>query len=161
RFLARRAQRRAPRRKERGCRPWLEPLEDRLAPAAVTWVGGSADWNTVSNWSDGTVNRLAGPTADAVINTSGMTGTPPAGSHTVHSLTSKAAINLTGGTLTVNGAFQETGATLALLGGTLANAVLTSDTTVQGSSSGGALSGVKVNADLSVVTPGGSLALSG
>ena len=38
-----RTDRRAPGRKV-----WLslEPLEDRLAPANVTWIAGSANWNT-------------------------------------------------------------------------------------------------------------------
>src|SRR5262245_59562871 len=142
----------------------LELLEARLAPATVTWVGGSGNWSTVANWSDGTVNRLPGPADDAVINTTGITVTHSSGSDTVKSVTSNAAIKLTGGTLTVNGTFQETGATLALLGGTLANAVLTSDTPVAGSDvpigggfgsllTGSTLDGVTLNADLDV--PGG------
>src|SRR5438445_4393647 len=38
------------------CRPWVERLEDRLAPAfgVNTWVGGSADWAaSTANWDQG------------------------------------------------------------------------------------------------------------
>src|SRR5262249_17561333 len=113
-------------------RPSLELLEVRLAPATITWVGGSGDWNTTTNWSGG---ALPAPSDDAVMCTPGITVTHSPRPHAVHSLTSNAAFKLTGGTLTVNGTFQETGATLALLGGTLANAMVSSDTTVVGSDS--------------------------
>lgn len=50
------------------CRLILEPLEDRLAPAVVSWVnpvGGS--WHNPANWSDGVTNRLPGAGDDVVI----------------------------------------------------------------------------------------------
>src|SRR5262249_5706199 len=37
-------------------RPILEQFEDRTLLSTVTWVGGSGDWNTVGNWSDGATN---------------------------------------------------------------------------------------------------------
>ena len=30
--------------------PGLEVLEDRTVPSVVTWIGGSGDWDTASNW---------------------------------------------------------------------------------------------------------------
>lgn len=49
----------------RVAKPFLEILEDRLAPAAVnlTWTGAtSADWTTAANWIDpnGAVASCAG-----------------------------------------------------------------------------------------------------
>src|SRR5438105_3060012 len=58
--------RRRPRRL--GCRPALDLLEDRLAPAAIGWDGGAGgvgtDWNTPANWVGDT---LPGSNDDAQI----------------------------------------------------------------------------------------------
>src|SRR4051812_41942254 len=37
----------------------VETLEERLAPAAITWQGTTTSWNTPSNWSTGTVPGTA------------------------------------------------------------------------------------------------------
>jgi hypothetical protein len=42
-------------RAERICRPRLEVLEDRTAPATINWIGGSGDFNTAGNWGGGVV----------------------------------------------------------------------------------------------------------
>src|SRR5262245_44326721 len=56
-WLERRVNRRAPGggRRKRARQLSVEHLEVRIAPAAVTWVAGSGDWNTGSNWSTGKV----------------------------------------------------------------------------------------------------------
>ena len=48
------------------------------ASYSKTWVGGSGDWNTTSNWSGGT---LPGASDDVLIPT-GVSVTPSSGSHT-------------------------------------------------------------------------------
>src|ERR1700722_2792113 len=48
-------------------RPWIEALEDRLAPAVDTWnITGSGNWDTAANWSTGNV---PGSSDTAVIQT--------------------------------------------------------------------------------------------
>jgi hypothetical protein len=78
----------------------LEPLESRILLTLVNWVGGSGDWNTGSNWSNGT-----GPGAgdDVVIDQPGITVSHSTGSHTVQSLTVSDAFTLSGGALSVTG----------------------------------------------------------
>jgi len=55
-------------RSQKFCRPHLEALEDRLAPAVVFWDGGTqgtgTDWNEASNWVG---DVLPGPGDDARI----------------------------------------------------------------------------------------------
>jgi hypothetical protein len=52
-------------------RPRLELLEDRRAPAVLTWVGPSGgEWSVGSNWDAG---RAPAAAADAVIDTPGVT----------------------------------------------------------------------------------------
>jgi hypothetical protein len=85
-------------------RPQLESLEDRLAPATVTWINpAGGDWATVANWSDGTVNRLPGSTDDAVI--PDLAGTPlithASGSDSIRSLTCQESLSISSGTLTI------------------------------------------------------------
>jgi hypothetical protein len=64
-------------------RPRVEVLEDRLVPAAVSWVGGaSGSWALAGNWSTGT---LPGAGDDVAIN-GPVTVTHAAGSDTIHSL---------------------------------------------------------------------------
>src|SRR5579862_3137909 len=50
-------------------RPWIERLEERLAPATVTWNNAAGgDWDTASNWTDNLgVHRLPGATDDVAI----------------------------------------------------------------------------------------------
>src|ERR1035438_9499530 len=116
--------------------------------ATVTWVGGSGDWNTVTNWSTG---ALPG-TNDNVLIGSGpaITVTHSSGTHTVQSITNQQAFSLSGGTLTVSNIFQTT-KTLTLSGGTLQTAtVVTSSGASLTVSSSGTLSGVTVNGVLDV-----------
>src|SRR4051812_26987529 len=94
----------APRRKKSIHRPLhFQSLEERLVLATVNWIGGSGDWNTVANWSDGATNRLPGAADDAVINVAGITVTHAAGVHAVQSLTINDPFTLAGGALTVSG----------------------------------------------------------
>ena len=75
-------------------RPELERLEDRLAPATITWDGGpsgtSTNWNTAANWVG---DVLPGPSDDAVIGAafSGITISTSA-NVAVKSVTSDAAL---------------------------------------------------------------------
>jgi hypothetical protein len=86
---------------------------------------------------------------DAVINISGITVTHSSNvTDSVHSLTSSAAVVLSGGTLNMAGNVQVTNAGLTLQGGTLGNATVVAGTTVTGQS--GTLSGVTLNGNLNV-----------
>src|SRR6516162_5949358 len=97
----------------------LESLEERALPSTVTWIGGSGDWDTASNWSDGTTKRLPGPADDAVINITGISVTHlTTATDSVHSLTSKAAIVVGAGSLSVASA-STISSTLDFDGGTL------------------------------------------
>jgi hypothetical protein len=73
-----------PRRHRRAwARPRVEPLEGRLVPATVTWVGGaSGTWATAADWSTG---ALPGSGDDVIIN-GPVTVTHAAGSDTIHTL---------------------------------------------------------------------------
>jgi hypothetical protein len=88
----------------------LEILEDRVVPAAVTWIAGNGDWDVATNWSTGTV---PGAADDVDINVSGVTITHTAATaHSVNSLKLEAG-TLTGpDSLTVTGQFTWTGGTL-------------------------------------------------
>ena len=96
-----------------------------LLPAnadTVSWVGGTGDWNTVANWSTG---ALPGPNDDVVISpaSSSITVTHSSGTHTVKTLTSQRAFQLTGGLLTVSNTVQVNN-TFTLAGGVLVNATV-------------------------------------
>jgi hypothetical protein len=119
----------------------LEALEDRAVPATVTWVNpAGGDWDTAANWSDGTVSRLPGPSDDAVIPTPGITVTHinSSANDSVHSLTSAAALALSGGTLSLGAASEvdsltQTGGTLTGAGDlTVDNALLWTSGTMSG-----------------------------
>src|SRR5271166_6436224 len=79
----------------------LECLEERVVLSTISWINPSGgNWDTASNWSGGKVPTLQD---DVVINTTGIDIThssPTADS--VHSLTSRAAITLSAGSLQVN-----------------------------------------------------------
>jgi RHS repeat-associated protein len=75
-----------------------------LRAATVTWVGGSGDWNTAANWSTGV---LPGPSDDVVIDRPGeILVTHSSGTHTVRSVLSQEAFQLSGGSLTVSNTVQ-------------------------------------------------------
>jgi hypothetical protein len=163
----------SPRRRKRYL-ALLEGLEDRIAPATVSWVGGSGDWANLANWRDDTgVNRLPGPGDDAIINVTGISVTHNLGSHTVQSLTVNDAFSLAGGTLTVTGNLQvQNNNTFALGGGTLAIATVTAGTTITATGNGaltgvtlagtlGINSGVTVTANQGLTLSGGAVQLNG
>ena len=102
----------------------FERLENRLLLATVNWIGGSGDWNTVANWSDGATNRLPNAGDDVFLDKAGgpLTITHASGSDTVHSLhANQSNFVLAGGSLAFSaagvidlapGLFQWTGGTL-------------------------------------------------
>jgi RHS repeat-associated protein len=79
--------------------PIFEALENRVLPAQITWINGAGgDWGTASNWD---LNRVPIASDDAVINQSGIVVTHQQGNDTVHSLSSTAALAISGGGLTI------------------------------------------------------------
>lgn len=145
--------RRPCRRADRFFRPWLEPLEHRLAPAIVTWVNPQAgDWAKASNWSDGSTPRLPGPGDEVVI--PALPGVIMYNrTDSIKSLTSVTQLGLTGGTLTVSTTAQLS-ASLTLWGGTLKDATVTmaNGAEILGSTSGGTLDGIVLNGDLDLTS---------
>ncbi len=124
----------------------VEALEDREAPAVVTWIGGSGDWNNGSNWDTGLV---PGSNDHAVIDKPDILVIHSAGTNSIQSLTiANNAFELTGGTLDVAGVV-EGGTVLQLKGGTLANATVDGATNVLVSSSG-SLRSVTINSVLNL-----------
>jgi Bacterial Ig-like domain (group 3) len=108
--------------RKRPSRLRLESLEDRLAPATVTWMNpAGGDWDVPGNWSTGKV-----PTAmdDAVIDVA----MPITITHSmaltdqVHSLLCENTLNISAGTLGVSAPSFVTGALagLTVTGGTVA-----------------------------------------
>src|ERR1039458_7420993 len=119
--------------------------------ATVSWVGGSGDWNTATNWSTG---ALPGTNDTALINTPGgpFTITHSVGTHTVQSLQSQQAFTLSGGSLTVSNTVQ-INSTFTLSGGALVGATVLQPTNnsaliVNGLTA--VLNGVTVNGTLDV-----------
>ena len=122
----------------------------RAEAAAVSWVGGSGNWNTATNWSTG---ALPGPGDDVVISpvATSITVTHSSGAHTVNSLMSQVAFQLTGGSLTVSNTW-EVNNTFMVAGGALVEATVLLGTNggsfiVNGS---GTLDAVTVNGVLDV-----------
>ncbi len=117
--------------------------------ATVSWIGGSGDWNTVSNWSTG---ALPGSDDDVLIGAgSSITVTHSSGTHAVKSIQSQQAFVLSGGLLTVSNTVQ-VNSTFTLAGGSLVQA-----TVLQGTNGAsfvvnvsGTLDGVTVNGMLDV-----------
>ena len=141
----------------RAFRPELLRLEDRLVPSTVVWNGGPDGtgtlWSDPTNWVGG---RVPGGGDDAVIDANFAGITILANQDvTIHSVTSEAALQITGGrffifsdsridndvlvsqdphalpatleffgTLTVSGAYTQTGGTTVLLSTTARNATL-------------------------------------
>src|SRR5687767_5373585 len=90
-------------RRARWARPRLEPFEDRVVPAMITWTNpAGGGWHTPTNWDLG---RVPAAGDDVVIPDVGAVGqadqtiTYNAGSTTVLSVTSGENFNLAGGTL--------------------------------------------------------------
>jgi RHS repeat-associated protein len=126
-LTASRTRRGRPRRDARR-RPVVEQLEERAAPAVVTWTGAAGDglWSTANNWSSGSV---PGNGDDAVI-TGNVSVTHSSGSDTINTLTLG-----TGATL------QITGASTINLQGAVGPQV-TNDGTIDIGSSDGSTSGL-------------------
>ncbi len=114
-------------------RPYLEHLENRLAPAVVSWdVDADGFWNVAANWRDDLGNqRLPGPADDVVIDRSAgnFTVTHQTGATTIRSLTSREVLTISGtealamtnasvlhGALTLSGGWLESASTLTTHG---------------------------------------------
>jgi RHS repeat-associated protein len=132
--------------------PLLEALEERVLPALVTWIGGSGDWSTVTNWRNDAmppVNVLPGPNDDAVIDVPGISVTHSTGSDTVKSLTINDSFTLSGGSLIVTGNLvQQNGNTFTMTGGTLGSATVVDQGGAALVASGGKLDGVTLGATI-------------
>lgn len=133
-------------------RPTLEILEDRLAPAVVSWnVNASGSWNVASNWIDDQgVSRLPGPDDDVVIDRPAgvYTITVSTGTQSVRSIVSAEALTVSGGTLTVANSVQVSN-TFTLSGGTLRTATVAAGTTLIGTGSATAtLDGVTIDGNM-------------
>jgi hypothetical protein len=99
----------------------LEALEDRLAPAVVTWSGGATglgtNWNDPANWVG---NKLPTAVDDAVIGTSfsGVTISSTSDA-AVHSVSSSAGLEVDAGTFSLGSATSVIDATFTVNGGSL------------------------------------------
>src|SRR5271165_872464 len=89
--------------------------------ATITWVGGSGDWNTATNWSGSAVPNT---NDDAIINPAGSVNiTHSNGTNTVHSVQCSQPFMMSAGLLAVTTSFTTTN-TFSLFGGTLKNATM-------------------------------------
>ncbi len=126
----------------------FEILERRELLTIVNWIGGSGDWNTGANWSNG-----VGPAADddVVIDVAGadLTINYSEGTHTVASITMAEAVSLTGGTLIVSNQIAGSGV-LSIAGGTLQDATVGVTPAVVGTS--GNLRHVTLNSNLDLTS---------
>jgi hypothetical protein len=126
------------RRPRRTGRPRLEWLEERATPAAVSWTGAGdgINWSDVHNWS--TATRLPGPADDVTISAPGTFIFHTFGNDSVHSLQSKSAILLSGGSLSlaaasaIDNTLLLTGATLTAAGPLSINALEQTGGTLSG-----------------------------
>ena len=131
-------------------RPWLEPLEDRIAPAMIVWGNSSGgDWDTGANWQGGV---KPGPADDAVINVA--VANPITHSQNITdsikslSITANAPVNLGNGTLQIAGTLASN-SSFTIAGGTLRNATVAAGTTITAPSTGGStMSGVTLDGTL-------------
>jgi hypothetical protein len=90
-----------------------------LHAATVTWIGGSGDWDTTTNWS---TSALPGTNDDVVIGSgAAITVTHSLGTDTVRSILSQQAFVVSGGSLTVSNTIQVNN-TFTLSGGTIIGA---------------------------------------
>jgi RHS repeat-associated protein len=108
--------RRAP---EHHRRFWLERLEDRTLPSAVTWIAGSGNWDVGANWSTGSVpastdNVVISTSAAATITYQASDG------YSIQSLStaSNDTLSFTGGTLNIQASSTLSGP-LTMTAGTL------------------------------------------
>jgi RHS repeat-associated protein len=119
---------------------FVEPLEDRILLSTVTWINlNGGDWDTASNWQDQSgVNRVPGPSDDAVINVAASpTITHAQGvTDTVQSLTAADPFILSSGTLNITGTLS-TSSSFQITGGTLGMATVQTGTTITATGGGG------------------------
>src|SRR5262249_35395777 len=99
----------------------LEHLEDRLSPAVIAWDGGPAatgtNWNDPRNWAG---DALPGPAVDAQIgSTFAGSAVTSSANVSVRSVTSAAALQLTGGTFALGTAASRIDAAFTVSSGTL------------------------------------------
>jgi RHS repeat-associated protein len=91
-------------RPRRRARPYLERLEDRLAPALIKWGGGptglGTDWNNPANWV-GNVLPTAADDVQIDSQFAGITITFATQNSTIRSLTSAASLSIVGGTFAI------------------------------------------------------------
>src|SRR5262245_9881471 len=152
------------RRKRRPIRPAVERLEDRLAPATVSWnVDASGFWDVASNWIDDQgVSRLPAAGDDVIIDrpAGAFTVTHRSGTDTVASITSTESLTLTGGILQPAGTVQVSGA-FSLSTGTLRGGTVAAGTTLVAGSSVGVLDGVTLAGDMTAPVNGGASVTNG
>ncbi|MBL8821320.1 MAG: hypothetical protein JNJ77_01940, partial [Planctomycetia bacterium] len=91
-------------RRARSFKPMLEILEDRNLPAIITWIGGSGNWNTATNWNTGTIPANGD---DVIIPDLGAIGedltiTYSSGSVSLNSISTAEKLQVSGSTLTTN-----------------------------------------------------------
>ncbi len=142
-----------PRSKVRRNVPRLDELEDRTAPAVVTWDGGGSNllWTTVANWSG---NALPTANDEAVISSAAGTVVLTSGAVNVQSLTSSVGFSITGSaSLTVS---LGSSSVASLLLGSDTSLTATGATTTFTSAGSAAIDGARLFA-----TAGASLALPG
>src|SRR5262249_33551522 len=88
--------------KSRKWRPTLEVLEDRLTPAAVTWINpAGGDWDTASNWSSGAVPGAGDDVVINVLNASRTVTHATSASVSVARPSSQAPLVLSAGSLSL------------------------------------------------------------
>jgi hypothetical protein len=137
--------------------------------ATVTWIGGSGDWDTATNWSTG---QLPGPSDDVVIGAgASITVTHSSGTDTVNSIQNEQTFVLSGGSLAVSstvqadGPFTVDGGTFTLSGGiTSSNFVLAGGTLTGNGVIAGVLtwtSGVIGGGSTLTIATNGTLILAG
>jgi hypothetical protein len=162
-LVARRSSRPAPRRFF--ARLWVEPLEDRLAPATNVWQGASADWTVspATNWSLGHVPAAGEDVqiSNGTTVTHNANGTP--GGDAVNSLliSGGSKLVLFGGQVTDSTTLDASGGTFQLAGGTLVGATVTAGTTFTATSSGGTLTNVSIAGTLDMRAATGTVRVSG
>jgi len=130
---------------------WLERLEDRLAPAMVSWnADTSGDWSTGANWSS---DNVPGPNDDVIINRLvPITVTIDAGDQSVHSLQSNAnaTIDLSAPSLTVAATSQIDGS-FTVSGASVSGPLTSTGSLTWG---GGSLSGLTNKGTLTIAASG-------
>lgn len=91
--------------RQRGYKPVLEAVEERVVPCTISWKDPvNGDWGVAANWRDTSgVNRLPGTTDYVCILRAGVyTVTHSTGNTSIRRLESAKPIDLSGGMLTLN-----------------------------------------------------------